>query len=633
MVAIRVLPPEIVNRIAAGEVVERPSSVVKELVENSIDSGADQVVVHVESGGKKRIRIRDNGRGMAREDLPLAFRSHATSKLPDVLSDEQSDSLNLLDIGTLGFRGEALASIAAVAELDATSRTTGAECAYRYRPGRAGRDSIGPEPSTAPEGTTIDVHNLFLNVPARRKFLRADSTEFSHIVEQVLRVALGFPNVAFVLTHSKRKVLDLPKVAGVRERIAGVVGEEKSRDLLEIHEHTEPSGVVVRGYVGSPRIFRGDSKGQNFFLNNRWVRDRVLSHALKESYQGFQIPGRHPVAYLFVEVPKCEVDFNVHPQKVEVRFRNSQSVHRAVHNAVRGALEVIDVTTLPASGSRLPPAGLEDDSSSDRSTLPRRTVERLERVERATEDFCARDAQNPRPHEQATFPVGRPASTTLPGGPVDLTARAAGGAAAPSSFVGRMPATAFQVLREFIVVETDDGLRFIDQHALHEKVLYERILRRLEALDTSSQRLLLPEVVLLPPELAPVIPDVIERLRPFGFECEPFGDREVAVNAIPVQLERGPAQEVVHEVALSVRDDAGEEARSAEGVISESRRRIAALMACKQAVKAGMKLEPEEIVELLEESEQSTDPRFCPHGRPTAIVMTREELERRFDRK
>ncbi len=621
MVAIRVLPPEVVNRIAAGEVIERPASVVKELIENSIDAGATKIIIQVEEGGRKRIRVRDNGGGIAPEDLPLAFESHATSKLP-LDETARPEERGLFAVSTLGFRGEALASIAAVAEVELTSRAAGCECAYLYRPARGRSRAAGPDPAAAPAGTTIEARNLFASLPARRKFLRSEGTELSHIADQVVRLAMGFPRIGFLLEHGGRKVLDLPPAADVRERIAGALGTVKAKDLIEVAftdaappgKTGPPAGFNLRGYIGSPQVARADTRGQNFFVNGRWIRDRVLAHALRDAFQGFQIPGKNPIAYLFLNLPPQQVDINVHPQKLEVRFLDSQSVHRWIFRSVRAALE--------AGGSR-PAAAREpgEHFPGEGGGAGGAAAKEKSRIQEAMLDFFA----SPRPPVgPRRFPLGASMPARLPSEAPDQESPMA----PPPS---RAPA--FQVLREFIIAEREGDLMVIDQHALHEKVLYERILRRLKESSFPSQRLLVPEVVALPLHLVPLIPRVIEQLAAFGFELDPFGEREVAVQAVPVVLDRGPAAAVVREVAEGLLRDPEMEEREAAGVIGGSLRRIAQMMACKQAVKAGMKLEPDEIQALLEESQQAEDPRFCPHGRPASILITREELERRFDRK
>ncbi|MGQ9588955.1 MAG: DNA mismatch repair endonuclease MutL, partial [Planctomycetota bacterium] len=327
MGAIRLLPPEIVNRIAAGEVIERPASVLKELVENSLDAGATWVSIALEEGGKSLIRVSDDGSGIAREDLPLAFASHSTSKL-----SEAQLAADLFGIETLGFRGEALASIQAVAAVSVVSRTPGSEHAWEYRPAQG-----EPRPAAREVGTTVEVRNLFHNVPARRKFLRSGATELSHAVQLFTRLAISFPGVRFELAHGEKRLYLLPAVEDLRERLREILGGEALEGLVEVRAGAGglPS---LRGFVGDPRVSRRDARDQHFFVNGRWVRDRMLSHALREAYEGLQVPGNQPVAYLFLDVAPDEVDVNVHPTKAEVRFREPSQIYSLVRGAVREAV-------------------------------------------------------------------------------------------------------------------------------------------------------------------------------------------------------------------------------------------------------------------------------------------------------
>ena len=634
MSQIRILPPEIVNRIAAGEVIERPSAVVKELVENSIDAGATEVSVEVEEGGCRRIRVRDNGAGIAPEDLPLAFRSHATSKL--ALGDRPGDAgaaagasalPDLFGIGTLGFRGEALASIASVAEVEATSRTPGAEHAHAYR--LRGTQAVGeeargegPEPVAAPPGTSIDVRNLFFNTPGRRKFLRAPSTELSHVLEQVVRLALGFPGIRFTLSSQGKRLLDCPATASLRERLQAVLGRERAGELLEVRE-PDGSPVKVRGFVGPPGLHRPDTRGQQFFVDGRWVRDRVLTHALNDAYQGFQIPGQKPLAYLFVEVPPGTVDVNVHPTKSEVRFLDSSAVHRAVHGAVRGALE--KESTVDSRQSTVRSEGtpgevrerVKEATADFFAAGPRPTVDFRSRIS-AAKDRDLPHRSSPGDDREPFFSEPKPQASSLK--PVEPGTR-----------------DAIQILDRYILLEEADGLLLYDQHALHEKVLYEKILAQLRAGGMPRQKLLIPEVVELPVELVPLMEQVAERLGPLGFELEPFGPREMAVHAVPALLDRSPAAPVVLEAARWIHEG-GQTAVAADGAggtdpLAAETRRLAQMVACKQAVKAGMRLEEEEIRALLAGAGAAVDPRFCPHGRPTAVRISRGEIDRRFERK
>ncbi len=646
MAQITILPPQIVNRIAAGEVIERPASVVKELLENAIDAGASEILIDVEDGGRRQIRVRDNGSGISPEDLPLAFQSHATSKLPlssrGESGGEEPDGsgLELFNLETLGFRGEALASIASIAEVEAVSRLPESDCAYRYR--IRGRFSLGeeeggkgPEPVAAPFGTSIEVRNLFFNTPARRKFLRSSATELSHIVEQVVRLALGFPGIRFVLTGGAKRILECPAASGLRERLAAVLGRERAGELIEVRESPDsPPGVKVRGFIGPPHLHRADTRGQQFFVDGRWVRDRVLGHAIQEAYQGFLISGQKPLVYLFVDLPRGAVDVNVHPTKSEVRFLDSSSVHRAAFGAVRAALE--------ERGGPAKETGGEFRSSRGTTTAPKDSPQAdalRERVRAATLDFFS---SGPRERDRGFPGVPRGgAAEQVSGGTAERTRESP---LAPREDGERIqPAfrTFIQVLQSYILVEMGDRLVVFDQHALHEKILYERILAGLREGAMPRQRLLIPEVVELPLELVPLMVEVKNRLEPLGFEVEPFGSKELAVHAIPAILDEAPAGPVVIGVARWLQEaGAGGADPSSDGSstsppdpLGVEVQRLAQLIACKQAVKAGMPLSEEEIHALLESASDALDPRFCPHGRPTSVEISRAELDRRFQRK
>ncbi len=664
MSRIRVLPPEVVNRIAAGEVVERPASVVKELAENAIDAQATEVTVVLEDGGKKRILVRDNGCGMSPEDLKLAFESHATSKLRD--ADLES---NQLGFASLGFRGEALPSIASVAMVEAVSLVSGGEHAYRFRPG-----SGEPEPCAGESGTAIEIGNLFYNTPARRKFLRAGSTELSHVVQLVSRLAMGFPAVRFRLFHGKRSVLDLSPADSIGERLRQIVPRTISDHLVEVREGDDPELPSIAGFVGKPRVHRRDTKEQHFFVNGRWIRDRTLTHALRSAFQGFQISGYQPVAYLFLDFPRGDVDANVHPTKTEVRFRDPSSIYRLVHHAVRRAIEssgdALDSPTgedgAAAGASAVAGAGAEE-ARSEREREPTYTMQDLfaeiagsgprsrdsatvrgssappasTRNEGATEDFPPAEGDGP-------WTAGAPPETST-----SASAAAVGVGAAERSPEGSAPDSlealadsrrVLQVLDSYLVVEVAGGVLFVDQHALHEIILFEEIYRRLLDGIVESQKLLVPEVVRIPAEYVPLVERASEILGRFGFELEAFGPDSVAFHSLPALFDREAGRTDTTTLALSVLEEvqrgvvatAGH--RSARGrdlpaSVDEQLRDIGATIACKRAVKAGTRLADEEIQSLLERGSRAFDPRHCPHGRPTAVFHARRDIERLFDRK
>ncbi len=657
MPKIQRLPPEVVNRIAAGEVIERPASIVKELLENAIDAGATEILVDVEEGGTKRITVRDNGCGMSSEDLSLAFESHATSKIrPD---DFES---SLFGIETLGFRGEALPSIASVADVEVVSKTADAECAYRLKlhGGRApeGDDKAEPEPTAGEDGTVVEVRELFFNVPARRKFLRSASAELSRIVQQVTRVALAHPDIRFLVTHGGRRSLDLPAVDSLQARLLAVVGKEKARDLLEVDQPVTEHSPGLHGFVSSPKLRRGDSRLQNFFVNGRWVKDRLLTAALRGAYQGFLIPGNHPVAYLFLEFPTDAVDVNVHPQKSEVRFRDPGMLYPLIYNGVKRTLE-FQRAEEGAEGL----VGRPEESSRDETDSPARfnaptegdtgTATR-DHIRQAALDFLETPAESSG-RSAANVTTARPVFRAKPSGPrrevaaalteteveTQIDAVPETDAEAP---IDTRPKAAFQVLDSYLVVDdgNGDGLTVIDQHALHEKILFEEIHERLDSGEILQQKLMVPEIVSLAAEEVPLIDLASRLLASCGYEIEAFGDAEVAIHAVPEIFERrraGSASnvEIVRDIFRWLLDEGETSSPAIEGekpdLVRKKLRDMASLMACKRAVKAGMPLSEEEIETLLERADLADDPRHCPHGRPTTVQLSLREIERKFDRK
>ena len=713
MPRISVLPPEVVNRIAAGEVVERPASLVKELVENSIDAHSTEVEIDLVEGGRSKVSVRDNGVGMDSEDLALAFESHATSKLR--LEDTEG---GLFGVATLGFRGEALASIGAVADVEVVSRTPKSDHGFRYRPGRS-----EPEPAASPQGTTIEVANLFYNVPARRKFLRAASTELSQVLRQVTRLALGFPSVRFRVTHAGRKSLEYPAASSLRERVEQVVGAGKADQLIEVREGDESSAesnAILRGFVGTPSLRRNDSREQHFFVNGRWVKDRTLSHALRSAFQGFLIPGFYPVAYLYLEFPPDAVDVNVHPTKSEVRFRDSASVYPLIYHAVKSALagdpgeeraaagrasresaasreaeaQIGAQADVPPSPGNARESSGTDERSESRFDGPTERVSRestaaevagspstsadvnveRHRAAQATRDFLESDRGGELQRGErgrsasgsfersrgggsppSPFPAASPSRESTPDAALAPSVRDAGreigslplgGAAASRSTKSSSSGRAFQLLDTYIVVDGvrhagRDAVLLIDQHALHEKILYEDIFEKIRAGKLLRQKLIVPDVVEIPVEAVPLVDKAAELLDLCGYSIELFGDREVAVHAVPKVFDRVRSNRSVSEFVseafrwLEEEGAAVEEvsAVDAEGILSAPFRRLASIMACKRAVKAGTRLDPQEIASLLEKRDLAEDPRHCPHGRPTTVRLDRRELDAMFDRK
>ena len=603
MSIIQKLPSDIVNRIAAGEEIERPASVIKELVENSIDAGATEILIDLEDGGCKRLTVRDNGCGMDPSDLQMAFESHSTSKL-----DTDGFREGMFGVGTLGFRGEALPSIGSVAEVEAVSRTPKGEHAYRYR-----LDGQPPEPAAGEPGTVLEVRNLFSRLPARRKFLRRPATELSHIIQQVTRIALAYPGVSFLVTNMGKRSLDLAACDTLRERLGQILGADKLENLIEVAQPGDENSPHLHGFISAPALRRGDTRMQNFFVNGRWVRDRLFTAALRAAYKGYLIPGKHPLAYLFFEFPAEAVDVSVHPTKSEVRFRNPGLMYPLVYNVVSRALEPEDRSQEAA-----------DDSGSAAKAG----------IEQAALDFFA----NPPPS-------ARDASTGGSGGSIAGAGWSAAGGPREAVEERRelpeveSPGRVFQLLNSFILVEEEDGILLIDQHALHEKILFEGIYRQLLEGEVVQQKLMVPEILALSVEQAPLLEDGCRLLGACGYEAEPFGEAEVAIRAVPELFEGKRRKSRVAEICQEVFSWLEREGDrylcddETPELLEQRLRALASLMACKRAVKAGDRLSPEEIDSLLEHGDLAMDPRNCPHGRPTMVRLSRRELDSSFDRK
>ncbi|MCC7137274.1 MAG: DNA mismatch repair endonuclease MutL [Planctomycetes bacterium] len=606
---IRQLPPHVVNQIAAGEVVERPASVVKELVENAVDAGATRVEVRLVEGGKARIEVRDDGCGMDADDLAAAFLPHATSKLADVGDLEH--------IASLGFRGEALASIGSVARATITSRPAGADA------GAVVEDREGAvtcvRPAAAAPGTVIVVEGLFAGVPARRKFLRSAATELGHAVETMERFALAFPDVVFVLEHEGRTLVDTAAGEGRRARIGRFHGDDLARALLEARS-APGAAVEVEAWLSPPGLSRADARLQQVFVNGRFVRDRTSLHALREAYRDLVPPGdRQPIVFLFVTCDPARVDVNVHPQKAEVRWRDASAVHESVRRTLRAALE----------GARpgVPVAPWE------RPGVPRSTVEAAEWAFTQGAGLPVGAPSAPRgpawpgggdhlPDATADVAVSRAAS---PAGGASAVASAGPGATAVSGRERLRPVG--QVLGTYLVLEGEDGLVLVDQHALHERVLFDQISDRLRDGALEVQHLLVPAVVSLSrAEVARVEEErgTFERL---GWVVEPFGEGAVAVRACPAVLRRPDPEGMLREV-LAVLDTGRRSGLDRAALLSA----VVDRMACRGAVMAGDALHPDEVLALLAQAEALNHAHSCPHGRPTRLVMSRRDLERYFHR-
>lgn len=584
------LDEHVKNQIAAGEVVERPSSVVKELVENALDAGATRIEVELEEGGVKLVRVRDDGLGMPAEDLELAFAAHATSKL--------SRPEDLEHIASLGFRGEALASIASVSRARITSRERGSAHAYRID---AEGGVLSPVMETgAAEGTLIEVRDLFYNVPARRRFLKQTATELARCLDVVQRLALSHCGVAFSLQHDKKRVFDVESSFDLAARIRRAFGAELASALLPVH--SQAPGLELSGFVAPPRLARADSTRQMWFLNGRFVRDKLLLRALKEGYRGFLFDTRQPVAFLNLNLDPARVDVNVHPQKSEVRLRDERAVFGFVAHAVREAVKSGDLATPGADmveralGRTAVAAPLEAQFSFP--VPPRREPLHLELHER--------------PGGLAQL------SSLAPSAPPMVALAQAGSVLKADSFV--------QVARTYIVRALPDGFEIIDQHALHERITFEALRAELASGACERQRLLLPELVELSRDEALLVGSHALDLQPLGFELEHFGGETVALHAYPARLERLRAAELVRAIAAALNEG---RALSRERLLEEVLHRAA----CRASVMAGDVLEQEEMRVLLERGRALESDQTCVHGRPTRVRFTLADLEKAFWRR
>ncbi|MCE5278205.1 MAG: DNA mismatch repair endonuclease MutL [Planctomycetaceae bacterium] len=618
---IAVLPVHLVNKIAAGEVIERPASVVKELVENALDAGATRIDVTVEDGGTKLIAVSDDGSGMTAADLALAFAAHATSKL--------SGEDDLFRISTMGFRGEALASIASVAHAHIRTRRRDDPSGYEAAASGETIEPVRPCPSAA--GTTVTVRDLFFNTPARRKFMRTVNTELGHISEQIARLALPHPHVAFTLTHNGREISNLPAAAATASRAADLFGRELAEGLLPIARSSGGQKIPIAGLLGRPDAMRSAPRWQYFFLNGRYIRDRLLSHALREAYRGLADPRSYPVAMIFIEIDPADVDVNVHPTKVEVRFRDSQAVHGALLAALRQTLNAANLS---------PSAALEADEPA-RPAAAADEQRRASLREAIADFFKAAPAPQPRlivsdqssvktpqayRSTQADDDAFGPAVTTLPlmAPRQPIPDAAAPAAPAPETI---LPARAIQIHQAYIVAACDDGVMIVDQHALHERVIYNDLRRRLTAGPLTAQRALIPETIRVSAADAETLERCGELLARLGIEVGPFGADAAAVHQFPALLvQRGVrAGEFMRELLDKLAED---DTLDSERVLES----VLAIMACKAAVKAGQPLTGGEIDALLANLDEAEKASSCPHGRPTTLRLSLKDLEKQFKR-
>jgi DNA mismatch repair protein MutL len=593
------LPPAVVKQIQAGEVIDRPASVLKELLENSLDAGATRIEIDVEGGGVERLCVVDDGCGIDADDLPLAFASHATSKL--------RNAQDLLRIGTLGFRGEALASIGGVAQVALQSRRAGEP--FGHEIACHGGDLSPVRAWNGSPGTRVDVRHLFFNTPPRRKFLRSTATEMGHIIEAFTRLALSQPTAHWVLRNHGKLIHEIPASATLADRVGLFFGAGVRGRLYAID--SRDGAVRLSGLIADPSCERGNTKLQYLFVNGRWVRDRSLAHALQEAYRGLLMTGRYAVAFLFLELPPELVDVNVHPTKSEVRFRDAQALYQLVLDTVRGRLHPEDLTAdlqPPAPPSSPPPSPAVGEPSLPIDTPP---------LWARSEPWPRGEWQGERVRTQPRSPAPGPSSSSAFGDP------APSGNAQPVS--RDQPVRALQLYDTYLVVEAAEGMLVIDQHALHERILFEQLKARFRDGPLDRQRLLVPEPVDLSAEEAGRLLEQREALGQLGLEVEEFGGGTVLVTASPAVLGKRPPAETLRAVVDRL---TAQELPSREVLLNS----LLSLMACHAAVRAGDRLTPEEISALVARRALADDTHHCPHGRPTALLFSKHELERQFRR-
>jgi DNA mismatch repair protein MutL len=678
MSKIRVLPDHISNLIAAGEVVERPASVAKELIENAIDAGATRITVDIEGGGRRLLKITDDGEGMVRDDAVLAFERHATSKI------SRAEDLNA--IGTLGFRGEALASIASVARVELVTRTEDVAAGTRViiEGGRM-RDV---KDAAHPRGTTMTARDLFFNTPARRKFLRSEATESYHLTNLVTHYALAHPEISFTLTNNGRETIQVAAAKDLRERAYQIFGSQFLESLLEVHNISDPAAIAtgsftratpessysriarVTGFVSAPRERRTSRDAQFLFVNGRFVRDRLIGRALSEGYRSILPHGVYPVALLFIDVPLEEVDVNVHPAKTEVRFRRAAAVADSVREAVRTALASAGFAPTAEPRTSAEFRGDEVGPDDDHKITPTDVVEgeTLSRIEPVKPAFTlkpepqqerigfgfATAAQPQLSREeiaaslelsppttsataavltaQAAAPANEESQTVVPSAPQPLPPLPPLDSA--TKFVREMAPDSIssnirplgQLEESFIVATDEDGLLLIDQHVAHERVLFDKY----RALETSrqseSQRMLIPETFDLTPAQAAAFDGIAAELESYGFELMRLSGRTVAIKATPADLPASEARNVLSEVLDSV--DAEKRGKSREVLRDE----IAASLACHSAIKVNMPLAPEKMRWLIDRLLLTSSPTTCPHGRPVILRLTTQDILKGFHR-
>lgn len=647
---IRILPDNLANQIAAGEVVERPASVIKELLENALDAGAGRITVDVELGGRRLMRIADNGHGMVRDDAVLAFERHATSKIRDL------DDLGR--IATLGFRGEALASIASVARVELVTKTEEDAAATRVEIEGGRLTDVGDAPRAT--GTTVSVRDLFFNTPARRKFMRSEATENYHLTSIIQHYALAYPHIAFALNNNGRSVINVSPAKDLRERAFQLFGGSLLESLLPVSGGREYV-ATLSGFVSAPRERRTNRDSQYYFVNRRFVRDKAIAEGIREGYRSVLPHGYYPVAFVFLDIPVEEVDVNVHPAKTEVRFRRRDAVKEVIAEAIRESLakagiEAAETTVrdsvqvpreyeprhYPAEAAAVPFERQEERraAAAVHGREEVRVDEQADNVAEAVQGLFSLDAaldlgsmdfehqaearayerhETPdiqQPPEESVYPV-------LP--PVDSAAKIVK-AAELKDVQPRSIRPVGQLHESFIIAVDEEGLLLIDQHVAHERILFDRFRLAEYGKPLESQNLLIPETLDLTPAEAEVFESVSETLAALGFDVMRLSGRTIAIKSVPADLPPAEGRMLLKELLANF------EGRGRSGAESSIRDDIAASLACKAAIKINMPLTPEKMAWLIDRLLVTSSPTTCPHGRPVILRLTMRDIERGFHR-
>ncbi|MBW1779616.1 MAG: DNA mismatch repair endonuclease MutL [Deltaproteobacteria bacterium] len=574
MNTIRILPEKLASQIAAGEVVDRPASVVRELTDNSIDAGADRIVVRIEGGGKRRIRVSDNGVGMSHDDLLLCVERHATSKI--------KTASDLLNVKSLGFRGEALPSMAAVSRMQITSLPQGQLTGYRLR--ISGGKLLAIEETGAPAGTTVEVKDLFFNIPARRKFLRATRTETDHIVDVISRVAVPFPNIHFRLEDGARKIINLPASGDVLTRLSGLIGRKVAEAMMAGKKRED--GLSIELFAAPPDLAR--SRGDRLFVyvNGRNIRDRFVTKAIMDGYGRRLMKGRYPQVVVFIDIDPLQIDVNVHPTKQEIRFRNASRVFQAIVSAVENGL----------AKSPHPFHPFSKQEYVDHPSIPVQTGPSI-----AVSEPPWEYSPGPEP-KKAPERTAPPEPSMIPIGP---------------QIIGQLGNT-------YILCQVQDGLMIVDQHAAHERIVYEHLKKSLAASRVEIQTLLIPHELEVSTREKRMILEKGERLRGLGIEFDYFGGNTFLLRAVPTLLKNVDWNTFISEFATQLEDGVPDEEEWFDA--------CATLMACHGAIRAGQRLTQEEMTRLLSELREMDLPTNCPHGRPIFRHLTYYEMEKMFKR-